>query len=82
MLRKKQILYPTVALQVLSKEKPFLIRTIKYLMFEGVTIKDVLIKCKLFFRGCTTPIHVKFVEDPNTIDAGGPLREMFTLFYD
>ena len=45
-------------------------------------IKDVLVKCKLFFRGRTTPMHVKFVEDPNTIDAGGPLREMFTLFCD
>ena len=45
-------------------------------------VKDVLAKCKLFYRDGITPIHVKFVEDPNTIDAGGPLREMFTLFYE
>ena len=37
---------------------------------------------KLFFRDDITPIQVKFVEDSNTIDAGGPLREMFTLFYE
>ena len=43
-------------------------------------VKDVLAKYKLFFRDGITPIHVKFVEDPNAIDAGGPLREMFTLF--
>ena len=34
-------------------------------------VKDVLAKCKLFFRDGIKPIHVKFVEDPNTIDAGG-----------
>ena len=45
-------------------------------------VKDVLAKCKLFFWDDITPIHVKFVEDPNTIDAGGSLREMFTLFYE
>ena len=45
-------------------------------------VKDVLAKCKLFFRDDITPIHVKFVEDLNTIDAGGPLRELFTLFYE
>ena len=46
------------------------------------SVKDVLAKCKLFFRDSITPIHVKFVEDPNTTDAGEPLREMFTLFYE
>ena len=40
-------------------------------------VKDVLAKCKLFFRDGITPIHVKFVEDPNTIDAGGPLTYSF-----
>ena len=45
-------------------------------------VKDVLAKCKLFYRDGITPIHVKFVEDPNTIDAGRTLREMFTLFYE
>ena len=45
-------------------------------------VKDVLAKCKLFFRDGITPIYVKFAEDPNTIDAGGPLREIFTLFYE
>ena len=45
-------------------------------------VKDVLAKRKLFFRDGITPIHVKFVEDQSTIDAGGPLREMFTLFYE
>ena len=42
--------------------------------------RDVLAKCKLLFRDGTTPIHVKFVEDPNRIDAGRSLREMFLLF--
>ena len=45
-------------------------------------VKDALAKRKLFFRDGITPIHVKFVEDPNTIDADGSLREMFTLFYE
>ena len=40
-------------------------------------VKDVLAKCKLFFRDSITPIHVKFVEDPNTTDAGGPLTHSF-----
>ena len=35
-------------------------------------VQYVLAKCKLFFRDGITPIDVKFVEDPNTIDAGGP----------
>ena len=34
---EKKILYPTVAWEVLSKENIFLVRTKKYLMFEGVT---------------------------------------------
>ena len=34
-------------------------------------VKDALAKCKLFFQGGIKPIPVKFVEDPNTIDAGG-----------
>ena len=42
------------------------------------SVKDVLAKCELFFRDGIAPIHVKYVEDPNTID--DPLREMFTLF--
>ena len=45
-------------------------------------VKDVLAKCKLLFRDSITPILVKFVEYPNTIHAGGPLREMFSLFYE
>ena len=45
-------------------------------------VKDVLAKCKLFLQESITPLDVKFVEDPNTIDAGGPLREMFTLLYE
>ena len=45
-------------------------------------VKDVLAKCKLFFRDGITPTYVKFVEDPNAIDAGWPLIEMFTLFYE
>ena len=34
---EKKILYPTVAWEVLSKDNIFLVRTKKYLMFEGVT---------------------------------------------
>ena len=45
-------------------------------------VKDVLTKYKLFFRDGITPIHVKFAQDLDTIDAGGPLREMFALFYE
>ena len=45
-------------------------------------VKDVLAKCKLFLQDSITPLDVKFVEDPNAIDAGGPLREMFTLLYE
>ena len=45
-------------------------------------VKDILAKFKLFFRDGITRIHVKFVEDSNTTDAGGQLREMFTLFYE
>ena len=45
-------------------------------------VKDILAKFKLFFRDGITLIHVKFVEDSNTTDAGGQLREMFTLFYE
>ena len=48
----------------------------------SVSVKDILAKFKLFFRDGITLIHVKFVEDSNTIDAGGQLREMFTLFYE
>ena len=28
-----------------------------------------------------TPMHVKFVENPNTIDAAGPLRDICSLFF-
>ena len=42
-------------------------------------VKDVLAKCKLLFRDCITPIHVKFVEDPNTVDAGEPLRDIHSF---
>ena len=43
-------------------------------------VKDVLGKCKLFFREGITPIHVTFVQDPNTIDAVELLRDMFKLY--
>ena len=45
-------------------------------------VKDVLAKCKLLLQDSITPLDVKFVEDPNTIDVGGPLREMFTVLYE
>ena len=45
-------------------------------------VKDVLSKCKLFLQDSITALDIKFVDDPNTIDAGGPLREMFTLLHE
>ena len=45
-------------------------------------VKDVLTKYKLFFQDSITPILAKFAQELDAIDAGGPLREMFTLFYE
>ena len=45
-------------------------------------VKDVLTKYKLFFQDSITPILAKFAQDLDAIDAGGPLRVMFTLFYE
>ena len=71
---------------------PFMHNAIKWPYFKNLAVwvtvrrsnlvKDELTKYKLFFPDGITPIHVKFAQDLDTIDACGPLREMFALFYE
>ena len=56
---------------------------ISFVVRRNNLVKDVMKKLKLFFGDdkAIRPIKVEFVGEP-AVDDGGPLREMFSLFYD